>query len=69
MSGDDGVHRLRHAKSAENTTVKQVQIVDWNGYQRIDQDEVVRGAMKGKPREKIVDVGRMLDVALSKGSS
>lgn len=66
--GDDGARRLQHFESAENAAVKQVQIVDWDGYRRIDHDEVARGAMKGKPREKLVGVGRMLDVALPKGS-
>lgn len=69
MGGHDGARRLRHLKSAENAAVKQVQIVDWDGYQRIDRDEVARGVMKGKPREKLVDVGRMLDIAVQKKSA
>lgn len=68
VRGHDGAHRLRHLGSAENAAIMQVQIVDWDGYQRIDRDEVARGAMKGKPREKLVDVGRMLDIALPKSS-
>lgn len=37
--------------------------VDWEGYKRIDEEEVARGCLKGKPREKIVDVAEMLDIA------
>lgn len=66
--GHDDEHRLRRLGGAENAAVQQVQIVDWDGYQRIDRDEIARGAIKGKPREKLVDVGRMLDIALAKGS-
>lgn len=65
--GDDGARRLQHLGSAE-TALKKVQIVDWDGYQRIDRHEVAQGAIKGKPREKLVDVERMLDIALPKGS-
>lgn len=64
VKGHDSARLLRHEGNAENAVVKQVQIVDWDGYKRIDRDEVACGAMKGKPREKLVDVGRMLDVAL-----
>lgn len=64
VQGHDGARRLRHLKSPVNTPVKEVQIVDWDGYRRIDRDEVARGATKGKPREKLVDIGRMLDIAL-----
>lgn len=59
----DGAPGLRESGKAHNADGRQVQIVDWNGYQRIDREEVARGAMKGKPREKLVDVGQMLDIA------
>lgn len=42
------------------------QIVDWEGYQEINQEEVTRGMVLGKPREKIVDVGEMLEIAATK---
>lgn len=53
----------RESGKTENADDRQVQIVHWDGYQRIDREEVARGAMKGKPREKVVDVGQMLDIA------
>lgn len=57
MGGQDGA----------GGTKKKVQVVDWDGYQRINRDEVARGAMKGKPREKFVDVEEMLSIATAVG--
>lgn len=54
---------VRKSAKAEKADDRQIQIVDWDGYRRIDREEVARGAMKGKPREKVVDVGQMLDIA------
>jgi adrenodoxin-NADP+ reductase len=39
------------------------QIVTWDRWLRIDKEETARGQVKGKPREKIVDVQEMLKVA------
>ncbi|XP_066255690.1 NADPH:adrenodoxin oxidoreductase, mitochondrial [Euwallacea similis] len=44
---------------------KNVQIVNWKDWRKIDQYEVAEGMKVGKPREKIVDVGKMLQVAAS----
>lgn len=63
MRANGSAPGLRESRKIENADDRQVQIVDWDGYQRIDREEVVRGAMKGKPREKVVDVGQMLDIA------
>lgn len=50
-------------RSSETTGAKNVQIVDWEGYREIDREEVARGALKGKPREKLVDIRQMLEIA------
>ncbi|CAM9354694.1 unnamed protein product [Ectocarpus sp. 13 AM-2016] len=63
MGGQDGAPGLRGADG----TKRKVQVVDWDGYQRINRDEVARGAMKGKPREKFVDVEEMLSIAKAVG--
>ncbi|CAM9152248.1 unnamed protein product, partial [Hapterophycus canaliculatus] len=62
-NGHGSAPGLRGSAIAEEADMKRVQIVDWEGYQRIDRDEMERGAVKGKPREKIVDVGQMLTIA------
>ncbi|KAM7343350.1 NADPH:adrenodoxin oxidoreductase, mitochondrial [Cochliomyia hominivorax] len=38
-------------------------IVDWQGWQKIDAEETKRGLAIGKPREKIVNIEEMLKVA------
>lgn len=40
------------------------QVVTWQGYKRIDDEERRRGEAVGKPREKLVDVKEMLSLAL-----
>lgn len=42
---------------------KNVQIVTWEDWLKIDQFEIEEGKKVGKPREKIVDVKKMLEVA------
>ncbi|XP_066149750.1 NADPH:adrenodoxin oxidoreductase, mitochondrial [Euwallacea fornicatus] len=44
---------------------KNVQIVDWKDWEKIDQYEVIEGMKVGKPREKIIDIGKMLQIAAS----
>lgn len=41
-----------------------IQIVDWNAWLKIDKYEIEEGKKLGKPREKILDVKKMLEVAL-----
>lgn len=43
--------------------VKNVQLVDWESWKRIDKYEQEEGAKLGKPREKIVDLNKMLEIA------
>ncbi len=40
--------------------------VDWEGYKRIDAEEVRLGVASGKPREKLVNIEDMLAVASGK---
>lgn len=42
---------------------KNVNIVDWEGWKKIDKYEQKEGVIKGKPREKIVDIKQMLNIA------
>ena len=55
------------AGSTETAGAERVQVVDWEGYRKIDRDEVARGATKGKPREKLVDITQMLKIAGADG--
>lgn len=42
---------------------KNVQIVSWEGWKKIDKYEQEEGNKVGKPREKVVDVKTMLEIA------
>lgn len=42
---------------------KNIQVVSWDGWKKIDVEEQARGRKWGKPREKIVDVEEMLKIA------
>uniref|UniRef100_A0AAZ3RAQ2 NADPH:adrenodoxin oxidoreductase, mitochondrial n=1 Tax=Oncorhynchus tshawytscha TaxID=74940 RepID=A0AAZ3RAQ2_ONCTS len=53
--GSQGVSAL-----LEKRGVKPVSFSDW---EKIDSEETRRGEIKGKPREKMLDVGEMLQVA------
>lgn len=44
---------------------KNIQIVDWAAWKKIDKFELEEGNKIGKPREKIVDIKKMLEVANS----
>lgn len=57
-SGRMGLHRLLEERG--------VQFVDYDQYQEIDQHEVEEGKRKGKLREKLTSVGKMLHVAGNK---
>lgn len=41
---------------------RNVQLVSWKQWKKIDEVEVSQGKKLGKPREKIIDVNKMLDV-------
>ena len=56
-------HTVAAGNALKAADAQQIQIVDWDGYQRINQNEIAHGELKGKPREKIVDVGQMLEIA------
>lgn len=53
--GFDGVKKI--------LDVKNVQIVDWQGWEKIDKFETALGVSSGKPREKICDIKKMLEVS------
>lgn len=42
---------------------RNVQIVSWNDWLKIDKYEEEQGKLVNKPREKIIDVKKMLEVA------
>nr|XP_021183078.2 NADPH:adrenodoxin oxidoreductase, mitochondrial [Helicoverpa armigera] len=42
---------------------KNANIIDWNGWEKIDQYEKEQGKLRGKPREKICSVEEMLEIA------
>lgn len=39
-------------------------IVDWKGWEKIDQYEIEQGKIRGKPREKVCSIKKMLELAL-----
>ncbi|XP_047992423.1 NADPH:adrenodoxin oxidoreductase, mitochondrial [Leguminivora glycinivorella] len=41
------------------------EIVDWEGWSKIDRYEIEQGKKMGKPREKICDIGKMMEIAYS----
>ncbi|KAL5285813.1 FDXR family protein [Megaselia abdita] len=43
--------------------IKKLRAVTWDKWERIDKAEIEAGAGKGKPREKIVSINTMLEVA------
>jgi adrenodoxin-NADP+ reductase len=42
-----------------------MQVVTFGDWLKIDREEVARGQAKGKPREKVVSVEEMLQIARS----
>lgn len=48
---------------------RKVEWVDWEGWLRIDAEEVRLGAVVNKPREKIVDKSRMLEISRASSSA
>lgn len=44
-------------------SVKDRRVVSWEGWKEIDKAEIAAGHLKGKPREKIVDIDLMLKTA------
>uniref|UniRef100_A0A1B6CMT6 NADPH:adrenodoxin oxidoreductase, mitochondrial n=1 Tax=Clastoptera arizonana TaxID=38151 RepID=A0A1B6CMT6_9HEMI len=41
---------------------QNIPTVDFQGWEKIDKKEIENGKLKGKPREKIVDVSQMLEI-------
>jgi adrenodoxin-NADP+ reductase len=42
---------------------RKIEVVDFKGWERIDAEEIRRGSAVGKPREKIISVKEMLEIA------
>lgn len=62
LSGEkEGAKQITQLLSERN-----VRFVDKDGWSKIDQEEIKRGKLKGKPREKFQKIEEMLDVALRK---
>ncbi|XP_066292188.1 NADPH:adrenodoxin oxidoreductase, mitochondrial-like [Branchiostoma lanceolatum] len=57
VRGQEQIQPLLHKKGIQAVTFE-----DWN---KIDSEETMRGEKVGKPREKIIEVKEMLEVALS----
>lgn len=60
LKGDvkkDGFEGLNHVFNKNNT-----QVVNWDSWEKIDREEIKMGEKIGKPREKICDVKKMLDL-------
>lgn len=47
---------------------KSTKVVDFSGYCNIDKHEVEHGQTVGKPREKVTDTQKMLQLSVSKQS-
>ncbi|GAB0100635.1 NADPH:adrenodoxin oxidoreductase, mitochondrial [Sergentomyia squamirostris] len=45
--------------------LSQKNSITWSGWEKIDQEEVRRGAKVGKPREKIIDLDEMIKIGLN----
>ncbi|KAL4720741.1 hypothetical protein ACJJTC_015247 [Scirpophaga incertulas] len=43
---------------------KNNEIVDWKGWEKIDNYEIGQGKSKGKPREKVCTIKKMIEIAL-----
>uniref|UniRef100_A0A1A9X3I9 NADPH:adrenodoxin oxidoreductase, mitochondrial n=1 Tax=Glossina brevipalpis TaxID=37001 RepID=A0A1A9X3I9_9MUSC len=54
---------LEEAKSGIGESLKTKAVVTWEGWSKIDAEEVKRGRLVGKPREKIVKIQELLKVA------
>lgn len=49
----------------KNLIEKNTSIVHWDGWQKIDKYEIEQGKLRGKPREKICSVNKMIEIANS----
>jgi adrenodoxin-NADP+ reductase len=43
--------------------IKGISVVNYKGWKKIDKEECERGKKMGKPREKIVDISEMMEIA------
>ncbi len=57
------VEKLGNKRILDKLKSKGVKVVHFSDWQRIDRMEQLLGSTKGKPREKIVDINKMIDIA------
>lgn len=57
-----GVIDSKNAKPGLDDILTNKTIVSWEGWNRIDKAEIEAGKLNEKPREKIVNVSRMLEL-------
>lgn len=58
-------HYNRDGFSAIQKIMNNDQIVDWEGWERINKFEIEQGQAKGKTREKICSISKMIEIAKS----
>lgn len=63
MCQDFRMDVVKSIESKPGVDFKKLRVVSWKAWERIDEVEIERGSKVGKPREKIVDVEEMLQVA------
>ena len=61
---DKGLLNTSVKKSTLDYKIKNKDVVSWQRWQSIDKAEIEAGKLTGKPREKIVNVSQMLNIAL-----
>lgn len=66
---DDLKNKADYSKSGfaefKDIVKDKTDIVDWEGWQKIDKFEIEEGKKRGKPREKICSVEKMIEIAKS----
>lgn len=65
VSDLDGYDRAREGSIGELLDLRNVTVVDWDGYRRIDEREKTDKRSELQPREKITSVKLQLDIASS----
>ena len=54
---------LKCFSGKQGINTKNYRVVSWQGWERINKFELEEGKKMNKPREKIVDVNKMLEIA------
>lgn len=65
----ENLNKIEHQNKGGFEEIKKIinsnsgNVVDWNGWEKIDEFEKEQGKILGKPREKICSVEKMLEIA------